>query len=167
MFDIGWTELLVIGVVALIVIGPKDLPDLFRTLGRFTAKLRAMAREFQQAMDSAADAAGAKDMAKDLKDLNKIASPEALGLTALKDAADKFERWDPLKETRARPAAPKTAAAAAPSAAGKPPVKAAPKTAPKTARKAAPKAAAPKPAKAPAEGAPRPAAARKRRDENG
>ena len=45
MFDIGWTELLVIGVVALIVIGPKDLPGMFRTLGRVTAKARGMTED--------------------------------------------------------------------------------------------------------------------------
>ena len=50
MFDIGWTELMVVGVVALIVIGPKDLPDMFRTMGRFTAKARSMARDFQRAI---------------------------------------------------------------------------------------------------------------------
>ena len=67
MFDIGWTELLVIGVVALIVGGPKDLPGMFRTLGRFTAKARSMARDFSRAMEDAADEAGVKDVAKDLK----------------------------------------------------------------------------------------------------
>jgi sec-independent protein translocase protein TatB len=67
MFDLGWTELLIIGVVALIVVGPKDLPKMFRTLGQFTAKARNMAREFQRAMDSAADEAGVKDIARDLR----------------------------------------------------------------------------------------------------
>ena len=43
MFDIGMSELLLIGIVALIVVGPKDLPALFHTLGRFTAKMRALA----------------------------------------------------------------------------------------------------------------------------
>jgi sec-independent protein translocase protein TatB len=66
MFDIGWTELMVIGVVALVVIGPKDLPDMFRTMGRFTAKARSMARYFQRAMEAAADDAGVTDVAKDL-----------------------------------------------------------------------------------------------------
>ncbi len=94
MFDIGWTELVIIGVVALIVIGPRDLPEMFRTLGRFTSKLRSMAREFQRAMEQAADQAGVKDVAKDLKG---IANPKSLGLDAVKDAAAKFEKWDPLK----------------------------------------------------------------------
>ena len=59
MFDIGFTELLVIGIVALIVVGPKDLPQMFRTLGRFTARLRALGREFTSAMHAAADESGA------------------------------------------------------------------------------------------------------------
>lgn len=103
MFDIGWTELVVIGVVALIVIGPKDLPELFRTLGRFTAKARGMAREFQRAMESAADEAGVRDVADDLR---KATSARSLGLDAVKSAAGKFEAWDPMKPRPATPAAP-------------------------------------------------------------
>ena len=94
MFDIGWTELVLIGIVALIVIGPKDLPDLFRTLGRFTGRMRGMARDFQRAMDAAADESGVRDVARDV---NNLANPAQTGLNKLKDAATKFENWDPLK----------------------------------------------------------------------
>ncbi len=90
MFDIGWTELLVIGVVALIVVGPKDLPKMFKTLGQMTAKARNMAREFQRAMEDAADASGVKDVARDLRGMT---DPQGMGLDELK----KFKNWDPLK----------------------------------------------------------------------
>lgn len=85
MFDLGWTELMVIGIVALIVVGPKDLPVMFRTLGKFTARLRAMARDFTRAMEEAADEAGVKDVAKDFR---KMTNPKAMGMDALKEAAD-------------------------------------------------------------------------------
>ena len=92
--DFGWAELLVIGVVALIVIGPRDLPGVFRALGRFTGKIRRMAREFQRAMEDAADEAGVKETAADLK---KMTSPKKMGLDKINEAAEKFEKWDPTK----------------------------------------------------------------------
>ncbi|MGL6210381.1 MAG: Sec-independent protein translocase protein TatB [Paracoccaceae bacterium] len=110
MFEIGWTELLVIGVVALIVIGPRDLPAMFQQLGRFTAKMRTMARDFQRAMDQAANETGINDVARDLKAAGSIKST---GLNAMKDAAAKFEKWDPIKNA----ARPTTAATTAPVAA--------------------------------------------------
>jgi len=104
MFDLGWTELLLIGIVALIVVGPKDLPAMFRTLGRFTAKARNMAREFQKAFDEAADQSGMKDTVKDLRD---ISNPRKLGLDKLNEAADKFEKWDPTRRDGPGPATAK------------------------------------------------------------
>lgn len=89
MLDIGWTELLVIGIVALIVVGPKDLPIMFRKLGQFTGQARKMAREFSRAMDEAADEAGVKDIKADLR---KMTDPKNMGMDALKDATD-FGDW--------------------------------------------------------------------------
>ena len=100
MLDFGWTELLLIGVVALIVIGPRDLPVMFHTLGRITARARGMAREFSSAMEDAAKASGVHEVTKDLRDLQKLSSPRAMGLDALGRAADKFEKWDPLEPVR-------------------------------------------------------------------
>lgn len=53
MFDIGWSELLVIAVVAIIVIGPKDLPRVMRTVGHYAGKLRRAAADFQRQFDEA------------------------------------------------------------------------------------------------------------------
>ncbi|MFZ1480380.1 MAG: Sec-independent protein translocase protein TatB, partial [Paracoccaceae bacterium] len=111
--DFSWSELMVVGIVALIVIGPKDLPGMFRELGRFTAKIRAMGREFSRAMDQAAKDSGVKDVAEDLK---KATSAKAMGLDAVKSAADKFEKWDPLKNA-AKPTTPPAAKAPAAAAA--------------------------------------------------
>lgn len=54
MFDIGWTELLFLGVLAILVVGPKDLPRMMRTIGQYTAKIRGAAREFQRSFDEMA-----------------------------------------------------------------------------------------------------------------
>ena len=51
MFDFSWSELALIGVVALVVIGPKDLPRVMRTVGLWVGKARAIAREFQSSLD--------------------------------------------------------------------------------------------------------------------
>lgn len=58
MFGLGWAEMMVVAVVALIVIGPKELPVVFRKLGQFVGKAKAMAREFTSAMNQAADDSG-------------------------------------------------------------------------------------------------------------
>ncbi len=100
--DIGWAEMLLIGVVALVVIGPEDLPQMFRQIGRFTAKIRAMSRDFSRAMEQAAAETGVKDMAKDIKAATSVGG---LGLDKVKAAADKFEKWDPIKGNLAKPAA--------------------------------------------------------------
>lgn len=83
MFGLGWSEMLVVGVVALIVIGPKDLPGLFRSVGQFTGKARMMAREFSRAMEQAADESGVKDVSNTLK---AAANPQKFGVDKIKEA---------------------------------------------------------------------------------
>ncbi|MEO1775472.1 MAG: Sec-independent protein translocase protein TatB [Pseudomonadota bacterium] len=76
MLDIGWTELIVIGVLALLVVGPKELPGLFRTVGQYVGKARSMAREFQRSMEDAARDVdgGALNQLRDAKrDFDKMA----------------------------------------------------------------------------------------------
>lgn len=95
MLDIGWSELLLIGIVALIVVGPEDLPRMFRAFGRITARARAMAREFSRAMEDAARDSGLEDAGKAIRDVKSVTSKKSLGLDALDRAADSLEKWDP------------------------------------------------------------------------
>ncbi len=83
MFDISWTEFLLIGVIALIVIGPKELPGVMRTLGQYTRKIRSMAADFQNQFQEAMREAEMADLKKQVDDV----------------AAD-IKNYDPLKDVR-------------------------------------------------------------------
>jgi sec-independent protein translocase protein TatB len=71
-FGVGYTEMFVIAVVAIVVIGPKDLPRVLRAFGKTMAKVRGMAREFQSHLDGAIREAGFEDVKKDLQSLQNI-----------------------------------------------------------------------------------------------
>ncbi len=73
MFDIGWGELLLIGIVALIAIGPKELPTVLRTVGQWMGKLRRMATEFQNQFQEAMREAEMADLKKQVDDLTSQA----------------------------------------------------------------------------------------------
>ena len=96
MFDLGLTELLVIGIVALIIVGPKDLPVLFRRVGEFVGRMKGMAREFTSAMNDAADEAGMKDVAKTMR---SATNPIKTGLDKVGETTKEFTSFDPLSET--------------------------------------------------------------------
>ncbi|RUX90428.1 Sec-independent protein translocase protein TatB, partial [Mesorhizobium sp. M7D.F.Ca.US.004.01.2.1] len=76
MFEVGWTEMLVIAIVMIVVVGPKDLPNMLRTFGRTTAKLRAMASDFQKQFNEALKEAELDDVKKSVDELRGL-SPMA------------------------------------------------------------------------------------------
>ncbi|MET0574862.1 MAG: Sec-independent protein translocase protein TatB [Mesorhizobium sp.] len=72
MFDIGWTEMLVIAIVMIVVVGPKDLPRMLRTFGKTTAKLRSMAGDFQKQFNEALKEAELDDVKKSVDELRSL-----------------------------------------------------------------------------------------------
>jgi sec-independent protein translocase protein TatB len=94
MFDIGWSELVVIGVVALIVIGPKELPAVLRAIGQWTTKIKRMAGEFQSQFQEAMREA-------EMADLKKEVDAATKGMTSHFDPLDVDEatRWEPSKDS--------------------------------------------------------------------
>lgn len=80
MFDVGWSELLVVGVVALIVIPPKDLPGTFRTVGKAVGRLRQMASDFRGQFDDAMREAEIHEMKKSFSDMESAAKSATEGM---------------------------------------------------------------------------------------
>jgi sec-independent protein translocase protein TatB len=124
MFDIGWTELLVIAVVAIVVIGPKDLPRAMRTVGQWTTKVKRMAGDFQRQFNEAVREAELDEVKNQVTKLGKI-DPMADLKKSLTKAdtdlkADLKKVDDSIAGSLARPDAvkpvPKTPAAATPAA---------------------------------------------------
>ncbi|MBB3591462.1 sec-independent protein translocase protein TatB [Rhizobium sp. BK529] len=72
MFDIGWTELLVIAVVLIVVVGPKDLPPMLRAFGKMTARARKVAGEFRAQFDEALREAELDDVRRTISDAQKL-----------------------------------------------------------------------------------------------
>lgn len=78
MLDIGWTELVVIAIVLIVVVGPKDLPPMLRAFGRMTSKLRGMASEFRQQFDEALREADLDEVRKTISDAQSLNPANAL-----------------------------------------------------------------------------------------
>src|SRR6266852_1395004 len=100
MFDIGWGELVVIGIVALIAIGPKELPTVLRTLGQYMGKIRRMAADFQGQFQEAmreAEMADLKKHAEDIKSsVGDLTNFDPMANTQ-KEIERAFEMPDPAK----------------------------------------------------------------------
>src|SRR5882757_1601489 len=104
MFDIGWGELLLIGVVALIAIGPKELPGVLRSVGQWTGKIRRMASEFQDQFREAMREAEMADLKKEIDETTSKLGSGLDPLAEFKDIAD----WKPA-ETSTAPVTPPSA----------------------------------------------------------
>jgi sec-independent protein translocase protein TatB len=114
MFDIGWSELVIIAIVALIAIGPKELPGVLRTVGNYMGKIRRMASEFQGQFQEAMREAEMADLKKSVDDITDTA----------KGYTDSFTGFDPLASVKkeveslsADPLGTSAAASASPEAA--------------------------------------------------
>lgn len=116
MFDLSWSEMAVIMLVALIVIGPKDLPKVARTIGQWTGKARALARDFQRSLDDMAREAELDEIKKSISGAKNL-NVKKLVKDAI-DPDDELERAFDVEESK--PAA--KAALPKPSGSLKPPV---------------------------------------------
>jgi sec-independent protein translocase protein TatB len=87
MFDIAWSELLIVAIVAILVVGPKELPSLLRSLGQMLGKLRRSADEFRRQFDEAVREAGAEDLQREIRALQQH-NP----LTQVRDAINEAAR---------------------------------------------------------------------------
>jgi sec-independent protein translocase protein TatB len=97
MFGLGWGEMVVIGIVALVAIGPKELPTVLRTVGLWMGKVRRMANEFQGQFQEALREAELSDLKKHADDIaSDIAKFDPVADTQ-KDLEKAFDFDDPLK----------------------------------------------------------------------
>jgi sec-independent protein translocase protein TatB len=123
VFDIGWQELLVIAVVTVVVIGPKDLPRVLRAVTLGIRKVRGMARDFQDSIDELAREAELQELRKEIeqaaagtdieKELNSIADPAREMEEHAREIARSLEAPAEPEKPALPPAAPDSAGAGA------------------------------------------------------
>jgi sec-independent protein translocase protein TatB len=102
MFDISWSELLLIAVVALVFIGPKELPGVLRTVGQWTGKIRRMASEFQDQFREAIREAEVADLKKDI---DEATSNLKTGLDPFAGINESTTEWKHSEPTASAPPA--------------------------------------------------------------
>ncbi|MGP9821219.1 Sec-independent protein translocase protein TatB [Salinarimonas sp. NSM] len=106
MFDLSWGEMLLVGAVALIVIGPKDLPRTLRAVGQVVGKVRRMASEFQGQFNQAIREAELDQVRKEVEGMGRAAQA---GLNPAKAARDELKRavegGSPAKAAASKPGA--------------------------------------------------------------
>lgn len=96
MFDLGWSKLLLIAIIAIVVVGPKDLPPLLRALGKFIAQLRRQAEDFRAHFNEAMRDTGFDDIRRDVQSIKATATETATDISRSLDESVK-----PLAEAAA------------------------------------------------------------------
>lgn len=93
MLDVGWSELLVIAVVLIVVVGPKDLPPMLRAFGKMTARLRAVAGEFRAQFDEALKEADLDEVRKTIGDAQRLNPMNTIreAINPLRQTADEIK----------------------------------------------------------------------------
>lgn len=100
MFDLGWSELLIIGVLTVLIFGPKELPIVLRTVTRWLGKARSVAREFQRTMEEVA-------RESELDEIRKTVRDSATEMKRAGDPTGSFEGLFDVKSADIKPAGPR------------------------------------------------------------
>ncbi|MBN9290257.1 MAG: twin-arginine translocase subunit TatB [Hyphomicrobium denitrificans] len=95
MFDISWSELLILGVVTLVFVGPKELPTLMRTLGKYAGVVRRHANEFKLQFDAAMREAELEAVREEVNKMQASINSEVMRATEHVDDASKLARVEP------------------------------------------------------------------------
>lgn len=123
MFDIGWSEMVFVAIIAVLVIGPKDLPGAIASVGKYVRKARGLARDFQSGMDDLAKEANLDDIKKDLtgvgdfdikKQIEDAVDPKGDFNTMFDDVKPEITDAEPEKPELLNDADPVITSAAAP-----------------------------------------------------
>lgn len=152
MLDIGWSELLVVAIVAIVVVGPKDLPKLMRTVGFYVGKVRRAAADFQRQFNEAIAESEADEVRKNLEAIRAnmgpapdLSQPIGKPLMTGPSAASETDFVTPPETTAAEPALPEPPAEKKPAKKTPAKKKAPAKKKPRPAKEAAAEDGEPKP----------------------
>jgi sec-independent protein translocase protein TatB len=107
MFDLGWSKIIILAVVAIVVVGPKELPSLLRTLGQFVAQLRRHAAEFRAQFDEAMRSTELDQIRRDVEAIktDAHASIQGIGRSLEQDLAEAKASVEKAVETPSSPTA--------------------------------------------------------------
>lgn len=89
--NIGFPEMIIVALLAIIVVGPKDLPKLMRSIGQFMARIRAMGQEFKSAFDEMGEAEEMAELKREIEELKKMGKLENLSDEAFAEDLRKID----------------------------------------------------------------------------